>query len=96
MRVQCVKMAKVQQWNLHHEIAATLEVGVIPDSIYLLQEPYYDPKANGRPGVRKPKNFHSHPNSRAAIYCSALTSFSFVPMPQFTEEDITVGIIEGG
>ena len=86
-------MAKIQQWNLHHEIVATLEVGSIPDSIYLLQEPYY---ANGRPGVRKPNNFHSSPNSRAAIYCSALNSMSFVPMAQFTEDDIAVGIIEGG
>ena len=71
------------------------EVGAIPDSIYLLQEPYY--RTNGVPGVRKPKNFYSHSRtSRAAIYVSALSTFTFVQMPQFTGEDITVGSIEGG
>ena len=89
-------MAKIQQWNLHNEEVTTLEIGDISDSIYLLQEPYYDSKSKYRPGVRKVKNFHSHPRSRAAIYASALTSFSFVPMPQFTNEDIAVGSIEGG
>ena len=84
---------KVQQLNLQHKETATIEVGSIPDSIYLLQEPYYN--TWGYPGVRKTKNFFSKPNSRAAIYCSALTSFSFVPMNQFTDDDITVGTIEG-
>ena len=87
-------MARIQQQNLHHSIAATLEVGAIPDSIYLLQEPYYSTR--GKPGVRKPSNFFSKPRSRAAIYCSALKSFSFVQVQQFTDEDISVGIIEGG
>ena len=87
-------MAKIQQWNIHHEKAASIEIGAIPDSIYLMQEPYYTP--GGRPGVRKPRNFHSYRQARAAIYVSALSSFTFVPMPQFTAEDIAVGIIEGG
>ena len=70
-------------------------IGDIPDSIYLIQEPYFNNK--GRPGVRKPSQlFYSKSDARAAIYVSALQSFKFVPMPQFTERDISVGIIEGG
>ena len=70
-------------------------IGDIPDSIYLLQEPYFNTK--GRPGVRKPSQlFYSKSDARAAIYVSSLQSFKFVPMPQFTERDISVGIIEGG
>ena len=86
-------MVKIQQWNVRHEIAAMLELGQ-SDSIYLIQDPYYLP--NGKAGVRTPRGYHSFPKSRAGIYCSALQSCSYVPMPEFTQEDITVGIIEGG
>ena len=85
---------KVQQLNLHHCEAAAAEVGEISDSIYLLQEPYYH--TNGRPDVRKPENFYSNAESRAAIYTSSLQSFSFVPMHEFIDDDIAAGIIEGG
>ena len=70
------------------------EVGSMPDSIYLLQDPYYTPA--GRPGVRKPSNFHSVGTARAAIYVSSIQSCAFVPMPQFTCHDIATGILEGG
>ena len=88
-------MASIQQLNLRHCEAAAAEVGSIPDSIYLLQEPYYV-KGSNRPAVPKPSNFYSNGKSRAAIYVSALQSCTFVPMPQFIEDDIAVGIIEGG
>ena len=86
-------MASIQQLNMHHCEAAAAEIGSIADSLYLLQEPYY---VKGRPQVRKQSQFHSAPEGRAAIYASALQSFSFVPMHQFTDHDISVGIIEGG
>ena len=87
-------MAKVQQLNLHHCEAAMAQVGEIPDSIYLLQEPYYN--KNRRPGVRSPSSFYASPEARAAIYTSSLKSFKFVPMHQFVGHDISTGVIEGG
>ena len=90
----CLALTKFQQLNLHHCKAAMAEVGSMPDSIYLLQDPYYTPA--GRPGVRKPSNFHSVGTARAAIYVSSIQSCAFVPMPQFTCHDIATGILEGG
>ena len=89
-------MAKVQQVNLRHCEAAAALVGDIEDSIYLLQEPYYIKYDPNRPGVRTPSCYHAKPGSRAGIYASALKSFKFVPMHEFTDDDISVGSIEGG
>ena len=82
-------MGRIQQLNLHHCAPAAAEIGKIGDSLYLLQEPYY---IKGRPQVPKPANFHSKKGSRAAIYASSLQSFSFVPMHQYTDDDISVAL----
>ena len=92
--LQCVKMASIQQVNCRKCEQATLNIGSIPDSIYLLQEVYYTPKGN--PGVRVKSHFHGKSKSRAAIYLSSLQSCKFVAMDQFTDYDIATGIIEGG
>ena len=87
-------MAKVFQLNLHHAINATgITVGNIPDSVYLVQETYFN---RGKPGVRKKSHYFGSNNSRAGIYSSALQSCKFVPMYQFTDVDIATGTLEGG
>ena len=58
-------MAKIQQLNLHKDHLATLKVGEIVDSVYLLQEIYYDKKKNYVAGVRKKAHFHGEKSSRA-------------------------------
>ena len=87
-------MVRINQINCRKCEQATLTVGSIPDSIYLMQEIYYTAKGNA--GVRVKSHLYGKPQSRAAIYLSSLQSCSFVPMPQFTDDDISTVIIEGG
>ena len=89
-------MASIYQINLHKsELATEITTGKHSDAIYLMQEIYYNPKSK-KPGVRQKSNFHGKLGSRAAIYLSALSSCTFVPMQKFMDDDIATGIIEGG
>ena len=89
-------MAKVFQLNLHHATDATgITVGRHPDSVYLVQDAYFPP-GQGKPGVRRKAHYHGTNRGRAGIYLSALQSCTFVPMHQFTENDIATGSLEGG
>lgn len=88
-------MASIYQINLHKcEVATAITPGKHKDAIYLIQEIYYT--TSGKPGVRTKSHFHGKNKSRAAIYLSALSSCTFVPMHDFTDTDIATGIIEGG
>ena len=88
-------MAHIYQLNCRKTEAATImTVGRNPDSIYLLQEIYYDKR--GKPGVRTKSHFYGKSKSRAGIYLSSLTSCTFVPLHQFIDTDIAAGTVEGG
>ena len=86
-------VVKIKQINLNKCVAATTLIGKDEDEcIYLLQEPYYDIKGNV--GLPAKGSFFAARKSRAAIYIKL--GISAIPVNDYTGEDISTVLLEGG
>jgi hypothetical protein len=85
-------MVNFVQINLNHAIAPTTEVGNRRNCVYLVQEQHLG-------SIRNKRNFFAAPNdtispTRAGIYISSATTFTFLPLSRFTGRDVSAGLLE--